>query len=47
MKVFWAIIITLLVLAFWNPGKQHWEDVGPRWACALNPAKYDFCTERE
>ena len=28
-----------------DPGKEQWEAVGPKWACMLNPAKYDFCNE--
>ena len=45
MKTWIAIGTILLLLILWNPGQQQWEDVGPRWACALNPAKYDFCNE--
>lgn len=44
------VILALVVLGFAfvlvsNPGKESWENVGPRWACALNPAKYDFCNK--
>ena len=43
-------IITLLFLAaiLYNPGKESWENVGPQWACMLNPAKYpELCKERK
>lgn len=46
------VILALIVLGFafaivYNPGKESWENVGPRWACLINPEKYDFCIERE
>lgn len=46
-------LLTILLLAGFvaivldNPGKDHWDNVGPKWACMLNPNKYDFCKIEE
>jgi len=42
-----SILVLFLVAIIYNPGKESWEEVGPRWACMLNPEKYEFCTEQE
>lgn len=44
------LLTVLLLLGFIaivvdNNGKNYWENVGPQWACVLNPAKYQFCEQ--
>lgn len=32
-----------LWIAFWNPGKAYWEQIGPKWHCAFNPDTSEYC----
>ena len=33
------------IVSYGGTSKEYWESVGPRWACVLNPAKYEFCDD--
>jgi hypothetical protein len=49
IKLFIIVFFVLgagYVIAY-DPSKEYWEAVGPKWDRMLNPCKYNECTQGE